>query len=412
MQWRDRLGRIVEAGIYIYLIFLLLSRGEGIRNVILFGNFILWLVIYEKKVSLIRHHVYIALLAFIGSAVISSIFSLDHAYSLFELTKEPLRAFLLFPVFMAFLDDQRRLLRVCYALTFALVVILLNGYYSYLIKGLEIFHSRTWLLSEWYNKYASYLNILWPFMIPLFLYTDRRILRSTVIAIYLLTITALILNGTRTAWLSFITIHLIWLYFGREAIKRLNINLFILVLTIIVITVILTIYSPYVEEKIMTSIPQLNTLNYRTTGWRAAVEAFRARPLLGWGYGEMIFHRDEPFKETSFKRRPYVEVKDEDSEWRLYLDDPHNTFLMVLFHQGIIGLTAYVVLIGLAVSVLWGAIVRQGEGWKRHFMIACLSSLIGNFIVYAFFNPIRFHYLAVIIALGMAAMRGDEDSHN
>jgi len=412
MNRRDKLDRVVEFGIYIYLVFLLLSRGEGIRNIILFGNFFFWLITYRnrKGLSFLRHPLSIVFFIFMGSAILSSAFSLDPRYSLFELTKEPLRAFLLFPVFIVFLDTHKRLLNVCYAFALALIVILLNGYYSYLIKGLEIFHSRTWLLSEWYNKYASYLTILIPFLIALFFYTDKKVVRSTAVVIYPLALTALILNGTRTAWLAFVIIHLVWLYFEKEAlVKRLNVNFYILVLTIIAITVILITRSPYVERKIMASIPQLNTFNYRTIGWKAAIEASKERPVLGWGYGKLIFHNDTPFKNTSFGGRPYI--KDEYIRERLYLDDPHNTFLMVLFHQGLIGLFAYITLIAWAVYTFWSVVMKE-EGHIRYFMIACLSNLIGNFIVYSFFNPIRFHYLAVIIALGMAAMGQDEDSHN
>jgi len=413
MNRRDWLDRVVEYGIYIYMVFLLLSRGEGVRNVILFGSFFFWLIKYRKRFSFLRHPLYVAFYVFIGSTILSSVFSLDPSYSLFELTKEPLRGFLLFPVFITFLDTRKKLLNVCYAFTLALIVILLNGYYSYLIKGIEIFHSRTWLLSEWYNKYASYLTFLIPFTIAIFFYTDKKVVRLISVVVYLFAFTALILNGTRTAWLAFVFIQLVWLYFEKETlVKRLNVNFYILALTIITITIILIAYSPYVESKIITSISQLNTFNYRTIGWRAAIEASRGRPLLGWGYGKQIFHRDEPFKGTSFKRRPYVEIKDDDTGWRLYLDDPHNTFLMVLFHQGLIGLTSYIVFIGLAVFNLYGAIRRDGEGWRRYFLLACLSSLIGNFIIYAFFNPLRFHYLAVIIALGMAALGRDEGSHN
>jgi hypothetical protein len=107
----------IEFTIYVYIVFMFLSKGEGIRNIILFGNLGLWLLSIRsrKDLHLFKKPFFFFFCAFLGSSVLSTSLSIDPQYSFSKLLGEPLKALLIFPVFATVLADAQRLRRVAYA---------------------------------------------------------------------------------------------------------------------------------------------------------------------------------------------------------------------------------------------------------------------------------------------------------
>jgi O-antigen ligase len=135
----------------------------------------------------------------------------------------------------------------------------------------------------------------------------------------------------------------------------------------------------------------------RINAWTAAIYGIEQKPVLGWGYGKKIFHKDEPFENTPLKTSPHN--KTEGTQY----DDPHNVFLNILFQQGIIGFIPYVILLMLSIKTFWKEVLKK-EGIAGYILLACVSVLAGNYIFHAMFSLIKLRYLAVVLGLGMAAM--------
>lgn len=394
------IDRIIEVGVYLYIIFMFLSKGEAIRNILLFGNFGLWLLTLKQRrnLYLLKQPLFFLFLAFLGSTILSAVFSINTKYSFSQLENEPLKALLLFPVLSTILADEKRLIRITYVCLFTALLILLNGYYSYIFHDIPMLKADTWLMHVWHNKFSSYLNTLLPFLFILYFIWKKPAPRIFLTVFFFFAILALILNTTRTGLLAFVIMGLIWAVFLDRS-KRYNLTKAFIGLAagILLVVSVAWFTSPYVRERVVQTRSDLATFNNRTIGWTSAIYAFSQRPLFGWGYGKLIFHQDEPFENTPIKKHPPI-------------DDPHNTFLMVLFHQGIAGIIPYVLLILIAIYSFWKGAFR-GQSIASYILIACVSVIVGNFIAYSLFNPVKFHYLAVILAFGIAAKSLNEDSH-
>jgi O-antigen ligase len=139
----------------------------------------------------------------------------------------------------------------------------------------------------------------------------------------------------------------------------------------------------------------LETFNERTEIWKPAISAFAQRPLVGWGYGDRIFHLEEPYRDTVYKDPP--------------VKGPHNSFLEVLFHQGLIGFVPYTLMILAATAVFWKSSFRT-TGVKSWMLISCASTITGNYILHAMMASPKLVYLSVVLGVGMAAKSINEDS--
>jgi O-antigen ligase len=388
----------IESTIYIYIVLMFLSKGEGIRNIIVFGNFGLWLlsVRSRKNLHFSKKPFFFFFCAFLGSSVLSAMLSIDRQYSFSQLLGEPLKALLIFLVCATVLADAQRLRRAAYAFLTAALVIMLNGYYSYLFGHTKVLNADTWLMHVWYNRFSSYVNILLPFSFILFFLWEKPVQRALLMLFFSFAALALALNGTRTGLLEFAVIAAIWLaYLATTKKYRITRASVILTLCFFLLASLAWNISPWVREKAAQTKSDLPTLNYRTVGWTAALYAFSERPIEGWGYGKNIFRMDEPFLNTPIKKHPAI-------------DDPHNTFFSVMFQQGTVGIIPYVLIIGLSCVAFWKEAVR-GTGIRSYVLMACFSVLVGNYIIYAFFNPTTFHHLALILGIGMAAINLHED---
>ena len=152
---------------------------------------------------------------------------------------------------------------------------------------------------------------------------------------------------------------------------------------------------PSFRTRMSSTKDQLSTMNRRTEAWVPAMYAIRQRPIIGWGHGKNIFRYDEPYKDTPFKKAP-ERISNASPKWT------HNTFIKILFHQGIIGALPYIILLLLSIHVFWKDALNS-TGIKSYILIACVAVLVGNFILNSMLADLQFRYMAVILALGMAA---------
>ena len=399
------IDRIIEVGIYLYIIFMFMSKGESIRNILIFGNFGLWLFTlkYRKNLYLLKDPVSISCWIFLGVSIFSVIFSIDPSYSFPALRKEALKIALLFPVITTVMADEMKLKRAAYVSFFTSLLIVFIGYYSYLTHDIQVLRHDIPLMDSGvtgHNKFARYLNTLLPSAFILFFLWKKRGLKALLTVSLIISVFALILSTSREGYLAFFGIVFTWtIYLARAK----GYNLIKVISCITAIFLILGIASWFsssgVRERISLTTEQLSTLNERTEIWVPAIYAFKQKPFFGWGYGKRIFYQDEPYKETPFKKAP--------------TKGPHNTFLRILFLQGIVGFIPYAFLLLFAIKRFWYEAFKT-TGIRSYILVACVSVLIGNYIINSMFADLErlSLYFAVVLGLGIAAKGINENSHN
>lgn len=401
------IDNILEVSIYIYVILIFLTIGEGIRNILLFTNFFLWLLTLKNRenIKILTEPISLLFWGFIATILISVIFSIDPLYSFTSLREDPLKSVLLFPVLSTVLSEEKRFKRLTYVLFGVLIFTISIGFYSYWAYDLPIVKPNTPLRHANLNRFALDLNILFPFAFILFLTAKKPQIKIATIITVIAGISALILSTSRGGSIAFFSLILIWAVYGA---KKYNADFKKILIGIIASFILLgTIFynsSPYLKLKITALNKDIKTLSTRTTIWTPLVYAVSERPITGWGYGPNIFKIDLPFQNTPFKTSP--------SKIDPSLRQPHNAFLRVLFHQGIVGLFMYLALLIGAIKAFWKNALER-KNFSSYILFACTSILISSYLVHSIVENTHLLYLSMILGIGVAARNlRDEDSNS
>ena len=388
------IDRIIECGIYLYIILMFLSKGESIRSILIYGNFTLWLFTlkYRKNLYLLKEPVSKLCWIYLGVTIVSVMTSIDPLYSLSRFKMDPLIFAVLFPVIATVMSDEDRLKRMACVCLFTAVFISCIGYYSYAFHDIPMLKPDIPLMHVYHNKFAKYLNTLLPVVFVLYFIWKRPALRVVLTASFVILILALLLNTSRGGYISFFSMVLIWsIYLSRTRGHNITRIISIVIAVTFLVGTLSWFLFPDLKTR-MTASP----FDDRKNAWNAAMHGIKQRPLQGWGYGKNIFHKNEPFEKTPLKISPHNNAES------VPYDDPHNTFLQVMFHQGIIGFVPYVILVLLSIKVFWKEALRS-RGIKSYLLAASVSVLVGNYFLHSMFSVMKLRYLAVVLGLGMAA---------
>jgi O-antigen ligase len=409
------IDKIIEYGIYLYIFLMFLAKGEGIRNILIFGGFALWLfnLKFRKNIYLLTSPISKLFWIYLGTILLSAIFSIEPLFSFISLKDEPLKSALLFPIIATVMADEEKLKKAIHVSFFSALLIVLAGYYSYIFHDMTLLKPDTFLVHAWHNKFARYLCTLLSLSFILYFIWRKPGLKIFLTIFFLISFVALMLSTSRAGIAAFMSIVIIWsLYLS----KKYNYNLKKVLSSILIIFMVLGALFYFSVPNFRTRINSLQdaTFNERTEIWISAVHAIAKRPVQGWGYGNpvhaiakrpvqgwgygnRIFHIEEPYRKTPYESPPEK--------------GPHNSFIKVLFHQGITGLIPYTLMILTAITFFWKYAFRT-TGIRSYTLVSCASILIGNYILHAMLASPKLIYLSVILGLGMAAKGIGEDSHN
>jgi O-antigen ligase len=403
----ETIDRIIETGIYLYILFMFLSKGEAIRNILIFGNFTLWLTTlrYRKNLSVLKEPVSVIFWIFTAVTVLSVPFSIEPLYSFFSLRNDPLKPALLFAVIATVITDRERIVKVSYVSFVAVFIIVVIGYYSYIAHDLAFLRPDVSLMhtgQTGHNRFARYLNTLLPLIFILYYVWDRsRVLKWVLSLLFIAAVFALILSTSREGYLAFLgMVGIYTFYVSRTRGYKLVKVIAGVSAVIILLGAVSWFFFPNVRERMARIDDQLPTLNLRTEAWKPAFDAIMQRPAVGWGVGDRIFRLDEPYHATPYKGAPPRTSEGSPK-------GPHNTFIKILFHQGLIGVVPYILLILYAMRTFWTDAFRK-KGLTGFLLIACVAVIFGNYILNSLLADLELRYLAVILGLGMAATRIDE----
>ncbi|KPK02760.1 MAG: hypothetical protein AMK71_01160 [Nitrospira bacterium SG8_35_4] len=405
MQKRyEIIDKIIAAEIYLLILFMFVTKGEGIRNVLFFSSFFLWLVTLKHRPNraLLLKPVPALFFIFCGTILASALFSIEPLYSLKSLLKDPLKSVIMVCMIATVLSDEKRL-RICAYLSGVILVFLLSqGYYSYWAYDLPLMKPITLLRHSWHARFAMDLNTLLPFTALLFFMSKRTVVRIALGALLITSTAAVLLSTSRGGMAALFTTAGVWIFLASKQ-KNVNWKLILSGVTVTgMVLALVLISSSHIKQRLTDFSTDFATLHERTDIWGPLVSASLLRPVIGWGYGDDIFSDDRPFQATKYKEAP-VHIK---SAFR----NPHNSFLKILFHQGLLGVISYVILLGVVIkSFLQRAC--SFSGLKSLMLIACSSIMFGTYIVNSIVENPHLTDLALIVGIGCAAMYANsEDS--
>jgi O-antigen ligase len=383
---------LIEVSIYIYFVLMFLTMGEGIRNVLLYGNFLLWLLTVRHRANLdaLKSPLALLLYANLGIAALSALFSIDPLYSLKWLRKDIIKALFLFVVMATVLSDEVRLKRAALVLCLTSALIMSVGYYSFFVYNMEVLKPITPLMHAWHDRYARYANSLIPFFFMAAMIWRGRWARGAIFIGGAAAVVSVVLTTSRGGYAGLAAACFMWLMYMSAkmgiSMKKTIPAAFIACLLIIG-TAWVTV--PGVKSRLLLLRTQLPSVNNRMDTWEKSVEAVKTRPVLGLGYGERIFFDPEVYAKTFFKTPPVT--------------GPESTFILVLYHQGFVGLAAYLILLAYAAKTFWLGAMKL-EGISGYAAAACLCVIFGNYFVHSIVAELFFRHLVVILAIGAAAM--------
>jgi O-antigen ligase len=380
----------IEYGIYIYLIIMFLNKGESIKNIALYGAFALWLISGKwKDRDFYRSPVTILFGGYLFSVLLSVVFSIDPEYSLISLKYDILKAVVLFPVLATSFSTEQRLRRLSISLSISATIMIAIGFYSYLTQDISFLKPNTELMHAWHNRFARYLCLTTPFAMVLLLTSKNKINMVGLFSLIIFGSLAVILSTSRGGMFALVLIVTVWILFVYKK-GVFNFRKIILISLIAFITMFFIGLST--SPALKTRLGGMESVNLRLDTWNKAPESIKQRPILGWGYGKGIFHREEPYLKTTDKSLPKT--------------GPENTFIQVLFHQGLVGLGVYISLILTAIVVFFRSALRTENSLRSYVLITACGIIVGNHIGHSLVAAEIFRGLAIILAIGIAAEKG------
>jgi O-antigen ligase len=369
------------------------SKGEGLRNILLFGSFAAWVVSLKGQgdARILRNPLGILYLIFVGISATGILASMDVSYSADAFKHEALKGILLFFTVASLFTSERRLKWLFAALCFSVFALIGTAFYSYATLDIPFVKPHISLMHHWHNKFARYLCNGLPFVAVLALTVRYRRVRGV---LWLLGTTALVsvmLSTSRAGLAALVVMIAVWMtvlmFFRRDMRRALLVSGALLVL---IASVTLTT-SPVLQQRLKSTGRQMSTMNKRLDAWIPMYAAIRERPVLGWGYGPKLVRRDEPYMGTGHAA-PSIGA--------------HNTFLEVAFASGTVGLVSYVSLLGWAMAVcVRGIVRRRGNPLHELVFLAVLSILVGNYVIHSMFANVSFRDLSMFLGILVAVRR-------
>lgn len=226
----------------------------------------------------------------------------------------------------------------------------------------------------------------------------NRLWRDYAILLGLLGFVGIFLSGTRGAMLGWISgmgvvllVYLVLLQ-GHARLRKTMAGLAILG------ALILGVMYGFRQVEFVQKIPALGTLlnsslssgtaSTRLMAWSVAIEAWREKPVFGWGPNNFFYAFNKYYK-PEFLEHGWGET---------WFDNAHNIIMNTLAVQGVVGLALYLGMYAVVIVMLWKA--HRKEKIDLH----VTAILIGFFVahltgnVFVFENPTSYLYFFFMMA--------------
>ena len=377
---------------YLYAFFLFFDKGEGLRNISLFGSFAGWavLVFQDKRSVFPQSTIFLALCCYFLSAMLSSALSIEPSYSFSALLHDSYKIVIPFLV-VSTSFGLKRIMNLCTIICIAGLVLLVMGAHGFIAQGDSFYRSINIFLNIDKNEYGFFLVFIMPFFWMFFVDSSGWKKRLWgVSSVWGMVATAL--TGSRGSMAAVAFEMSLWAASGLREIPWKKVTV---IGAAVALTGVLTFpLWPRQFKKSVRTIPEhIVTMSDRTNFfWIPALQAVQKRPLAGWGYGKMIYRDPRPFEGG------------EKPHWKLY-GGLHGTFMTILFQQGIVGLLAYLFVLMSNAYILLSVLQKRDDKGKA-LALALLSILVGAFIINSLILVVPLRRLVLVSAMS-AALRKD-----
>lgn len=266
---------------------------------------------------------------------------------------------------------------------------------AYLLLNSSIGIGLLFYFKKYWQKLFIFISLIIIFLTPLFF--NSNILLGKVGFAEIISNPMLLLGVANGATLGLIA-SLIFIFcfilinFSNKVIKILGVIL-------LIISLFFSLFIAYEFNKADSFIHKIfveeKGVN-RFIAWDSASSALREKPLLGYGFNNYSYNYQKYFKSEIF-------AKDNNPEF--YFNQPHNVIWEFASNNGILGLTAYLLLLfSIFFSFYWN---KEGEEKRIVFLkIALIGGLFGYFIqnLFGFDTPVTYlmFFLFVGVALGLS----------
>lgn len=223
---------------------------------------------------------------------------------------------------------------------------------------------------------AAYLSF--HVFLSMFLWTQARsiFLKYLLAGTVLFELVVFFLTGARGAFLGMIaglgSILLLYLFIFKDAKKKFILSGLVIVLLSVPSALIVFKDSSFVQNSDM--LARFASISFdagkaRLTLWGTAIEAFKERPVFGWGVGNFNVPFAKHYNPEMFGQEAWF-------------DRTHNMPLEWLVSGGMVGFLAYLALFG---SVLWALITAAKKGALSGYSAAIFVGMFIAYLVQLFF---------------------------
>ncbi len=260
------------------------------------------------------------------------------------------------------------------------------------------------------NWLAAYLAVLIPLAIVFLLQAKNKREMAYYFLLNLVFFACLLFTGSRSGFLGLVlALAVFWplAFFHQGKPRKIVFKSFFILNTIYIILIILfnspfaqiNQYLPFQSKSVTTSVSANSQLEtggtesgkIRQIVWQGAWEIFRHYPFLGTGV--------ETFAYSYYRFRPlshnYV------SEWDFLYNKAHNEYLNYLSTTGLIGLTTYLLIIGVMVAQAFSILKKKSTPvYNLTLALFCswLSILVSNFFGFSVvLISLYFHLLPALV---------------
>lgn len=355
--------------------------------------FILRKIILRESVR--KDAISIAILLYLFVCLSSAFASTNFRISIRTFSGKTLQEILFFFALLGTLNTENRVKNFIYIFLFSSLILGIDGIYQYFTCKDFIRHrgsgyvprERAQACFVTPNDFGCYLVSIIPFtLIYSFIRHKYRILRLLFLSLFFLLFICLVLTGSRGAWFGFISA----LLFMNVWIRTLGI--FLLILGIIVMAA-QQFYAPFLKERLVNffTFTDPSSLD-RKMIWEAAWKMFLSKPWLGIGLATFMFNFNQFVAPGYLYSPPYA----------------HNCYLQMLAELGIIGLSAFFLIL---ILFFYRGIKLINTGQRTlswYVVLASLASILGYSVQMAVDTSLYSLDLGMLfwmmLGLGVAAM--------
>ena len=390
--WIDKiLQTTMEYGIYLLAIFLFTDKGESFRTIGLYIPPIALIIrsyLTQKSPFDMNDPLLLSLIALCLSAIASSLISNEPLLSINEFKKTYLKVFIMFSVIKITFGKIETLKKLIILLSLLSAFFAAMTYYDYITKALT---DNGRIIYNSVRQYNSILSFLLPF-VPFALISTKDSVQKILWAFTLFTgITALLLTGFRGGWVSILVSMLVW---SIWSLRRKWSKAFLLILggTLVTVTIILILLpSSHIRKNLWKGISTTGRYEWR---WTAYVQIYEGSAIENKLFGKGLT-REKMYESYNI----WYRQKTGHYPPKNFFRNPHSTYLSILFKQGLSGLIFYISLISIYLISVIRAIRKTGDLEQKAMGIAILCPFLGEYIVHALVEDLRFMPLGLILGL-------------